>query len=254
MLVALDPTRRWRADDAALLASLGRHGGMAVRAVGLAESLRASRQRLVETREEERRRVGRDLHDDLGPTLASIAMQLGSLRGRAAVRLGGGGPARAGSRRRPATRSPTSGGWPASCAHRPRPARPRPGAGAARRATRGRARGLLRDGPGGRARRGRGGGVPDRAAGPRQRRRPRRRAPGEPAGDRRPGRDQAGGRRPWHGLRGSRRGRRTVLDARAGRGARRDVRGVLRPRRHGGHRRDAAAHDRFDPAGIEGTT
>ncbi|MGH3335848.1 MAG: sensor histidine kinase [Nocardioides sp.] len=82
VVVASDPSRRWPAEDCALLAAIGRHGGMAVHAVGLAGSLRLSRQRLVEAREEERRLLGRNLHDGLGPTLASIGLQLGSLRGR----------------------------------------------------------------------------------------------------------------------------------------------------------------------------
>jgi len=37
--------------------------------------LRTSRERLVEAREEERRRLRRDLHDGLGPVLAGIAMR-----------------------------------------------------------------------------------------------------------------------------------------------------------------------------------
>jgi signal transduction histidine kinase len=76
------PSRRWRRDDTDLLHALGRHAGMAVHAVTLAEELRSGRQQLVAAREEERRRVGRNLHDGLGPTLAAITMQLGSVRQR----------------------------------------------------------------------------------------------------------------------------------------------------------------------------
>ncbi len=42
----------------------------------MTSELQRSREHLVSAREEERRRLRRDLHDGLGPTLASIAMQL----------------------------------------------------------------------------------------------------------------------------------------------------------------------------------
>jgi two-component system, NarL family, sensor kinase len=45
----------------------------AVHATGLAEALQAARERLVTAREEERRRVRRDLHDGLGPALTGLA-------------------------------------------------------------------------------------------------------------------------------------------------------------------------------------
>lgn len=44
----------------------------------LTEQLQASRRSLVQAREEERRRVRRDLHDGLGPTLASVCLGLGA--------------------------------------------------------------------------------------------------------------------------------------------------------------------------------
>jgi signal transduction histidine kinase len=63
------------AADMALLEALARQAGVAVHALGLTLDLIASRERLVAAREEERRRIRRDLHDGLGPTLAAIGMR-----------------------------------------------------------------------------------------------------------------------------------------------------------------------------------
>ena len=62
------------ARDLALLADLARPAGAAVHAAGLADALRASRRGLVQAREDERRRLRRDLHDGLGPTLAGLGL------------------------------------------------------------------------------------------------------------------------------------------------------------------------------------
>jgi two-component system NarL family sensor kinase len=78
--VTVAPGRRLRGEELQLLAELGRHGGVAVQAVLLTDALRAGRQRLVVAREEERRRLRRDLHDGVGPTLAGLTMQLGAVR------------------------------------------------------------------------------------------------------------------------------------------------------------------------------
>jgi signal transduction histidine kinase len=58
------------------LTNIARHVGVAVHAVQLNIELRRSQQRLVATREEERRRLRRDLHDELGPQLASMTLKL----------------------------------------------------------------------------------------------------------------------------------------------------------------------------------
>jgi two-component system NarL family sensor kinase len=71
-------------DDERLLADLARQAGPATHAVALRRALDASRAGLVTTREEERRRLRRDLHDGLGPTLAGLTLGLDTARARSA--------------------------------------------------------------------------------------------------------------------------------------------------------------------------
>jgi signal transduction histidine kinase len=73
--------------DSRLLTDLARQAGVAVYAVRLTthlqhltESLQQARERLVTTREEERRRLRRDLHDGLGPALASLTFKVDAAR------------------------------------------------------------------------------------------------------------------------------------------------------------------------------
>ncbi len=66
--------------DRRLLDDLARQAGIAAHAVRLTTELQRARERLVTTREEERRRLRRDLHDGLGPTLAALNLQAGAVR------------------------------------------------------------------------------------------------------------------------------------------------------------------------------
>jgi signal transduction histidine kinase len=78
------PGEQLSGDDERLLADLARQAGPATHAVALRRALDASRAGLVTAREEERRRVRRDLHDGLGPTLAGLTLGLDTARTRSA--------------------------------------------------------------------------------------------------------------------------------------------------------------------------
>ena len=61
-----------------LLENVARQAGTAVYAAQLTHDLQRSRERLVTTREEERRRLRRDLHDGLGPQMATLTIKVGA--------------------------------------------------------------------------------------------------------------------------------------------------------------------------------
>lgn len=65
--------------DLALVAQVAPQIAAAGDAILLTSDLRASRARLVEAREDERRRLRRDLHDGLGPALAGLALQAAAI-------------------------------------------------------------------------------------------------------------------------------------------------------------------------------
>jgi signal transduction histidine kinase len=76
MLGPRDPSDDWMRADRRLLDNLARQAGIAVHAVQLNAELKRARELLVLAREEERRRLRRDLHDGLGPQLASQTLTI----------------------------------------------------------------------------------------------------------------------------------------------------------------------------------
>jgi signal transduction histidine kinase len=78
--LAARPGERLRERDHRLIADLAPQVAAAVHAVGLSQELQLARQRIVQLREEERRRIRRDLHDGLGPALAGLTFTLEAVR------------------------------------------------------------------------------------------------------------------------------------------------------------------------------
>lgn len=63
-----------------LLGDIAREIGSRLRADRLARALQESHERIVTAREEERRSLRRTLHDEIGPTMASVALQAETVR------------------------------------------------------------------------------------------------------------------------------------------------------------------------------
>ncbi|MEZ4523534.1 MAG: histidine kinase [Thermomicrobiales bacterium] len=74
------PGEQFGPADLRLLDDLSRQAGIAIHSLTLASELQQARERLVTTREEERRRLRRDLHDGLGSQLAALHLHAGALR------------------------------------------------------------------------------------------------------------------------------------------------------------------------------
>ncbi|GGN61512.1 hypothetical protein GCM10010112_18700 [Actinoplanes lobatus] len=72
--------------DERLLADMVRQAAVAARNAHLVGELQRGRELIVAAREEERRRLRRDLHDGLGPTLGGVALRIDTARNLAARR------------------------------------------------------------------------------------------------------------------------------------------------------------------------
>ncbi|HET8845582.1 MAG TPA: sensor histidine kinase [Ktedonobacteraceae bacterium] len=78
LLAPRSPGESFTRADYRLLSDLARQVSVAAYAVRLTQDLQQARERLISAREEERRRLRRDLHDGLGPLLSSQTLLLTS--------------------------------------------------------------------------------------------------------------------------------------------------------------------------------
>ncbi len=74
------PDEPFTEEEERLLYNVAQQAGTAVHALQLTADLQHARQQIVTSREEERRRLRRDLHDGLGPSLAAQLLKIGSAR------------------------------------------------------------------------------------------------------------------------------------------------------------------------------
>ncbi|MEZ5159188.1 MAG: sensor histidine kinase [Candidatus Nanopelagicales bacterium] len=82
LAVQVPAGRRLSPADRSLLQDLARYAALLVSSEQQAEEVRESRSRIVIGREEERRRLRRDLHDGVGPSLAAIVLTLNAAQAR----------------------------------------------------------------------------------------------------------------------------------------------------------------------------
>ena len=82
LAVEVAPGRDLAESDLRLLADLAGYAAILVRSEQLNDQLRDSRSRIITGREEERRRLRRDLHDGLGPSLAAVVLKLNAAQSR----------------------------------------------------------------------------------------------------------------------------------------------------------------------------
>ena len=122
LVVGLRPGEsRVAAADERVLGLLAAPIGVAVQATNLAAEVGRSRERIISSREEERRRLRRDLHDGLGPVLTGVV-----LNAETALRVLSQDPERAeglltpSSGTRPPRRSRRSAGWSTTSVRRRR--------------------------------------------------------------------------------------------------------------------------------------
>lgn len=80
LLLVARPGPRRSEEDQRLLADVVRQAAAAARATALTEELQRSREQLVTGIAEERRRLRRELHDGLGPTLAAAGLKVRAAR------------------------------------------------------------------------------------------------------------------------------------------------------------------------------